>query len=88
LGSPHLLMEREFVVGSATGGVTSASYTVLIRYDTRWNVNALFDTIWSLGQGPWLTRNAYPAAEQLRTLVEGRIHLILLVVTWIRARLS
>jgi hypothetical protein len=56
-------MEREIVVGVATDGVTSSKIPFLLRYDTRWNVNALFDTIWSLGQGPWLSRNAYPAAE-------------------------
>jgi hypothetical protein len=55
LGPPHLLMEREIVVGRRRLGVTSESLTVTYRYDTRWNVNALFDTIWSLGQGPWLT---------------------------------
>ncbi len=62
-GPPHLLMEREIVVGRFTAGVTSTVTPFLHRYDTRWDVNALFDTIWSLGQGPWLSRNAYPAAE-------------------------
>ncbi len=44
-------MEREIVVG-ADGWSHLQEFTVLLRYDTRWDVNALFDTIWSLGQGP------------------------------------
>lgn len=79
LGPPHLLMEREIVVGLAAG-VNSSIYRSS-RYDTRWAVNALFDdhlvtrpgsVAFSeclprcrAGYGPW-SRSRPPRVEMIR----------------------